>query len=105
MSFQHSWHSTWQLAVTLAEAMNRKNSKLEAAMERKNSRNNEEQERKESQPFRFSIRIGAITTFDPGHRQQERLRTTHDQNLFCLTVFVCVYFNQDYIAMKHSRIK
>ena len=93
MSFQHSWHSTWQLAVTLAEAMNRKNSKLEAAMERKNSRNNEEQqERKESQPFRFSFKIGAITTFDPGHRQQERLRTTHDQNL---TIFVCVYFNQN----------
>merc|ERR1719369_2174799 len=45
-----NWHSTWQLAVTLAEAMNRKNSKLEAAMERKNSRSNEEQER--NQPFR-----------------------------------------------------
>merc|ERR1719285_1577793 len=47
-----NWHSTWQLAVTLAEAMNRKSSKLEAAMERKNSKNNEEVERRDSQAFR-----------------------------------------------------
>merc|ERR1719278_2172315 len=33
-----NWHSTWQLAVTLAEAMNRKNSKLEMELERKNSK-------------------------------------------------------------------
>ena len=58
-----SWHSTWQLAVTLAEAMNRKNSKLEMELERKNSklemerRNSkatQEQERRDSQVFRLS---------------------------------------------------
>ena len=42
--------------MTLAEAMNRKNSKLEAAMERKSSKTNEEQEKRESQAFRFMIR-------------------------------------------------
>jgi len=41
-----NWHSTWQLAVTLAEAMNRKNSKLEMELERKNSKL--EMERKNS---------------------------------------------------------
>ena len=41
----------------MAEAMNRKNSKLEAAMERKNSKNNEEVERRDSQAFRFLIRF------------------------------------------------
>ena len=61
--------------MTLAEAMNRKNSKLEAAMERKNSKTNEEQERRESQGFRFLSDIFRILTFHPG---QEKLRTTHD---------------------------
>merc|ERR1712107_451232 len=41
-----NWHSTWQLAVTLAEAMNRKNSKLELELERKNGKL--EMERKNS---------------------------------------------------------
>merc|ERR1719145_546098 len=45
-----NWHSTWQLAVTLAEAMNRKNSKLET--ERRNSKTIQEQERRDSQVFR-----------------------------------------------------
>merc|ERR1712203_944884 len=47
-----NWHSTWQLAVTLAEAMNRKNSKLEMELERKNSKATQEQERRDSQVFR-----------------------------------------------------
>merc|ERR1712013_330695 len=45
-----NWHSTWQLAVTLAMAMERKNSKLE--MERRNSKATQEQERRDSQVFR-----------------------------------------------------
>ena len=56
--------------MTLAEAMNRKNSKLEAAMERKSSKTNEEQERRESQGFRFLSDIFRILTFHPGPRRR-----------------------------------
>merc|ERR1719352_938546 len=43
-----NWHSTWQLAVTLAEAMNRKNSLVRERKESISNRERQDRERNES---------------------------------------------------------